>query len=47
MMYEIGLRNGYNVNAITGALVTAGYNVGHAAASLGYHTLAKGYNAIT
>lgn len=39
MMYEVGLRNGYPVNAITGAIATAGYKMSTAAATLGYNAL--------
>lgn len=39
MLYEIGLRNGYPVNAITGAIVTSGYKIGQAASSLGMRAL--------
>lgn len=35
LLYEIGQRNGWPVNQITGAIVTAGYSAGSAAYSLG------------
>ena len=41
LLYELGLRNGYPVNQITGAIVTSGYGLAKAAHKLGsgvYHT---------
>ena len=35
LLYELGLRNGYPVNQITGAIVTSGYGLAKAAHKMG------------